>query len=199
MATQIRLEQSVIAQRPWWQQGADDCMSAMGMVPSQMADGIANVGVWSSANTIPSSLQNDVFPDPASSGASAEQSAESYVQYLQGGHDRAHAASEHGPSADVQGQVASGKKTATAFTSWQEMAASIQETLNVNLAQIQTLANGGAAGKSGLDIQGPSVSYTGWSQAGPMSPGQAPVQVVIWYDGAGHWGLYTAYPNAVGK
>jgi RHS repeat-associated protein len=165
------------------------------LAPSSVRGGILPGG--GASLRVPASLLNDVFPEPASSGVSQEQSAQSYVRWLQRGNPNAHADTEHGPGANVQAQVeVDGKPKATAFTSWTEMATSIQKTLNLNRLQIQSLANRGKGGIAPLSVEGPSANYTGWSGAGSMTPGQAPVLTVIWYDGAGRWGLYTAYPHA---
>jgi hypothetical protein len=44
---------------------------------------------------------------------------------------------------------------------------------------------------------GSTVNYIGYhNQNGALIPvsGRAPSRIVVWYDGIGNWGLYTAYP-----
>lgn len=82
------------------------------------------------------------------------------------------------------------------FSDENEMALAIQQTLSTNLSEIISRAN---EQKSGINpYSGPSVSFSGFqNQQGKIIAisGQASIQVFIWYDGKGNWGLFTAYPK----
>ncbi len=127
------------------------------------------------------------------------QTAQSYIEGLEGGNPDAHAWSKHGPYASDDNLFATARNsgtTQTRFASESEMVSAIEQALTTNIEDIMTRANSGKPGR--VAYNSTSVSYIGFTnQNGSVvyGCGQAPSRIVFWYNGDGSWGLYTAYPK----
>jgi RHS repeat-associated protein len=118
-----------------------------------------------------------------------------YIRGLEGGNPQAHAWSKHGPIASNQylsERSLNSSRAQTKFASPIEMRSAIEITLSANESEIRSLASGSEPGFK--QFYGPVVGYNGYQNGLPIT-GNAPVTVIVWYDGKGNWGLFTAYPR----
>jgi hypothetical protein len=118
----------------------------------------------------------------------------------------AHTLSEHSPEVEeeelrqaVQDQ---NRGTKTKFTSSREMGMAIKETWEENETNMRKFASSHAGGVQvpNQTYYGPRVNYAGYKKlaSGEIRriSGQAPVVIVVKFDGWGGYGLQTAYPYA---
>lgn len=118
----------------------------------------------------------------------------------------AHTLPEHGSDVEeeklrqaVQDQNA---RIKTKFTSSKEMGTAIKKTWEENETNMRRFASSHAGGVKvpNRTYHGPSVNYVGYKKLANGSTirisGQAPVMIVVKFDGWGGYGLQTAFPDA---
>jgi RHS repeat-associated protein len=120
------------------------------------------------------------------------------IESMEGGNPRSHT-SKHFNTLQSDNALYSraqvSNKPQTRFSDMYQAEYAINEVHVSKYSDIITLANSGESGTQGFT--GPSVHYNGYKMEGgsviPIS-GVGEANVVVWYNGQGSWGLYTAYP-----
>lgn len=169
---------------------------AAGLIMGMMQTGKSSIGVGN-PSSVPKNLIGDVYPqqnvDPQVNNW------QSIISRMQAGNLKAHT-EKHAPNASgefLQARASVSDAAQTKFKNWTQMIFVIESTLHSNMVEINSLANSGRSGTQSF-LSRYAVSYIGYQTQNDtvgIISGEAPARIVIWYDGLGDWGLYTAFPQ----